>query len=254
VSALRLGFASWIIAVAVHAGACGDDGGGDASSSGSGGGAGTAPAGTGAGAGTRGGDDAGRGGSAGNASMRAGSGGSGSAGTAGEDASAGAGAGGSSGFTETGVCGQRGDFTVNASEFSGFEEYFIIGEEGFGEDICVVRFDVARAGDAPDGCMDPFGEGVACSWSHLVEFSNPTTVTDEDGVCADSEFAFDAARIAEIDGSQRAYGFVSEFAGHESVTMTYDEATETWKAFGAGTWDETAERFRFDRRDGTCDY
>jgi hypothetical protein len=234
--------------LAALAGACGDDGGDQTTAGSSGGGAGEASAGTGAEAGTRG--DAGRGGGAGDASARAGSGGSGGGGAGGDAA----GAGGSSGFTEMGVCGQRGDSTVNDSEFSGFEEWFLIGEEGFGEDICVVRFDVTRVGAAPDGCMDPFGEGVACRWSHLVEFGNPSTVTDENGVCADSELGFDAARIAEIDGSQVSYGFVSEFAGHESVTMRYDAASETWKAFGNGTWDEGAERFRFNRRDGLCDY
>jgi hypothetical protein len=236
--------------------ACGDDGGGDDGMTGDPGGAGAGgAAGAGGEAGT-GGDGAGAGGAgaaAGNGGGAAGNAGA-DAGGAGADAGTGdSGAGGESGFTEVGVCGQRGEATVNASSFTGFEEFYIIGERGFGEDICVVRFDVMRVGEAPEGCDDPTAD-VDCLWTHLVEFSNPSVVLDTDGVCADSQLGLGPDAIAEIEGSQAAYGFVSEFAGHNSVLMKYDEELAAWDAYGNGTWDEDAESFRFDRRDGTCEY
>lgn len=225
--------------------ACGDsDSDGDPSpGAGEGGGsAGEASAGTGGrangGSGTTGGSSA------------AGTGGASNAGRGGAAADAGADAG---GFTEMGVCGQRGEATVNETTFTGFEEFFIISDEGFGDDICVVRFDVMRVGEAPDGCDDPTAD-VDCLWTHMVEFSNPSVVTDVDGVCANSELGLDADAIAEIEGSRAAYGFVSEFAGHNSVLMKYDEAMAKWDAYGNGTWDEAADMFGFDRRDGLCDY
>ena len=243
----------WLVLSCAVACGGGDDGDGD-----DGGGAGQSGSAAGnggdAGNGGRGAGNAGDGGEAGTAG-EAGAG-SGAAGTGGQTAGAGAsGAGGEAGgFTQEGVCGQRVMATVNATAFSGTEEYYITGEEGFGEDICVVRFELTRVGDAPEGCVDPVEAEVECTWTHLVELGNPSVVTDEDGVCANSELALDAAAIAELDGSQVAYGFVAEFAGHESVTMRYDEAAGMWKGFGNGTYDEASGTFRYNRRDGLCNY
>lgn len=157
------------------------------------------------------------------------------------------GAGGGSAFAEVGVCGARGQSPVNADSFEGYEEFYLIGEDGFGEDICVVRFDVVRAGEAPGGCED-------CAWTHTVEYRNPQITTDVDGVCASSELGFDSERIGEIDGSQAAYGFVYEYSGHVSVLMKYDDATSTWGPNGNATWSEETGELRFDRRDGFCGY
>jgi hypothetical protein len=152
-----------------------------------------------------------------------------------------------------GVCGQRGEAMVSATTFSGFEELYVIADEGFGDDICVVRYETTRIGEAPEGCDDPTAD-VDCLWTHMVELSNPMIMTDVDGACAKSGLGLDAAAIAELDGSQAAYGFVSEFAGHNSVLLRYDEAMDDWSPYGNGTWDEDAEMFRFDHRDGLCDY
>lgn len=148
---------------------------------------------------------------------------------------------------EIGVCGQRGQATVNETSFDGFEEYYLIAEQGFGEDICVVRFDAALVGAAPDGCDD-------CLFAHLVEFSSPSVVRDDDGVCEHSELAFDSSAIAAVDGSRAAYGFVSEFAGHSSVLLKYDDSSESWQPDGNATYDQVSGAFRFDRRDGFCAY
>lgn len=159
----------------------------------------------------------------------------------------------SGGFTNMGVCGQRGRSTVDATRFEGYEEFYILADRGFGDDICVVRFDVKRVGDAPPGCDDPTAD-VDCLWTHLIEYSNPTVMTDVDGVCAKSERGLDMAEIQAITGSRVAYGFVSEFAGHNSVLMKYDEQKDMWDAQGNATWDESAAALRFDRRDGICRY
>jgi hypothetical protein len=142
---------------------------------------------------------------------------------------------------------------VSATSFDGFEEFYIIGDEGFGDDMCVVRFDVTRVGAGPASCGDP-AAGVECLWTHLVEYSHPSVVTDLDGVCANSELGLGDAGIASIDGTRAAYGFVSEYVGHNSVVMKYDEASGTWGAHGNAIWDEEAEAFRFDRRNGYCGY
>jgi len=163
-----------------------------------------------------------------------------------------AGAGGSAGtgapaFAQVGVCGQRGQSPVTVSSFEGYEEYYLIGEDGFGKDICVVHFDVSRVGAAPPGCD-------GCAWSHRVAYRNPEVLTDVDGVCAMSELGMSASKIAEVDGSEVAYGYVYEYAGHVSVLMKYDEAAGTWGPNGNASWDEQRGMLRFDRRNGFCGY
>ena len=243
--------ASALFANALGAVACSDDkeGTGSTSAGSTQASAGTGPSGAGPGA-------------AGSSASHSGSGGSTSAASSGNGGSisaapSGSGGGGSTatadGFTQMGVCGQRGRSTVDTTRFEGYEEFYIIADRGFGDDICVVRFDVKRVGEAPAGCDNPTAD-VDCLWTHLIEYSHPTVMTDVDSVCAKSQRKLDAAAIDAIDGSRAAYGFVSEFAGHNSVLMKYDDAKMMWDAQGNATWDESASALRFDRRDGLCGY
>jgi hypothetical protein len=187
-------------------------------------------------------------------STAAGASGAGRGGASGGVAGMAAGGSGSSGmFTKMGVCGRRGMSTVNATSFMGTEEFYILADRGFGDDICVVKFDVKRVGEAPAGCDDPAAD-VDCLWTHQVEYSNPMKTTDVDGVCANSQLGLTAAKLDEIDGSRASYGFVSEFAGHNSVMMWYDASKSAWDAFGNATYEEQAGALRFDRREGICNY
>jgi hypothetical protein len=189
----------------------------------------------------------GKGGSSGTAGTSSSTGGAGGASGDAGAASAEGGAAGAPDVELVGVCAHRAEATVTVDDFTGYEEYVLIGEEGFGEDICVVRFDMTRVGTAPEGCTD-------CLWSHLVERGNPTVVLDENGVCGTSELGLDAAAIAGLDGSQVAYGFVPELDGHASIVLTHIEASNAWEAYNNATWNEDTGRFRFDRRNGTCTY
>ena len=85
----------------------------------------------------------GAGGSGGGAAGSTGSGG----GCVATGGTTGAGGAGGSTYTNVAVCGQRGQATATASTYSGWEEFFMTGDEGLGDDVCVVRFDVKRSGD-----------------------------------------------------------------------------------------------------------
>lgn len=167
---------------------------------------------------------------------------------------AGGGSGGDAGFAELGVCGVRSRGTVTEDSFETYEERYLLGDEGLGEEVCVVRFDVARIGDGPGGCDEFAGQQQSCLWTHLVQLENPQILVDEDSACENSELAMTAAAIAEIDGDQRAYGYVFEYQGHNSVLMGYDDATETWGPLVNAGWNEDTGDFQFDRRDGFCGY
>lgn len=232
-----------------------DDGGDDAddSAGGTGGSAGTA-------GGNTGGSSAGKGGSGGSAAGSGGSSGSGTGGSSGSSGKGGtggdatAGAGGEGSEPLVGVCGKRSEGIVTTESYEAFEEIFLIGDEGFGEDLCVVRFDVRRVGDAPPGCDESAGQQDMCLWTHLVEYSNPTVVLDVDGVCASSSLALDSAAIAAIEGVQIAYGYVREYQGHNSVLMSYSEERSAWEPGVNAGWSPETGDFQYDRRDGICDY
>jgi len=200
---------------------------------------------------------AGTGGSSSGGSSSGGSSSGGSSGataSGGSPASAGGASGGSGeggaggGYANVGVCGRRGQATADATSFTGYEERYLIGEQGFGTDICVVRFDLTRVGDAPGGCSD-------CVWTHLLEYGQATVGTDTGAVCAASDLALNAAALAKITGSRVAIGFAKQLGGaHGSARMTYDEAAKTWDVTGNATWNETTKAFKFDYREGVCNY
>jgi hypothetical protein len=197
-----------------------------------------------------GGSDSGTGGGGGSGGV-SGTGGS-SAGSGGLTAGTGGTGTGTGGATSTypniGVCGDRGKATADATSFTGYDERYIIGEDGFGTDVCAVRFDLERVGEAPGGCSE-------CTWTHLLEYGNATVVTDADGVCAGSDLALDPAALAKLVGSRVAIGFAKQLGGsHGSARMTYVEATGTWEITGNATWNETTKAFTFDYRSGFCNY
>jgi len=227
---------AWALLVGVLAGAVGCSSGGS-SPGGKGGGGG------GASGGTAGGGSAGSG-AGGTATGGTSAGGTGAGGTGG------GGMGG--GFLNAGACGERGMGTVSTTDYNGTSEFYIISDAGLGVDVCVVRFDVKRTGAAPAGCVDPT-TGAACSWSHLVQFSNPTVTTNTNGACdaSDSVPQLDAAGIAQINGSSVGRGF-SKIAAHGDSLMKYDGSK--WTVVGRASWDETASTFGYNILTGACNY
>jgi hypothetical protein len=161
-------------------------------------------------------------------------------------------------YTNRGVQGERGQATADATSFTGYEERYIKGiPNGLGDDVCVVRFDLKRVGDAPAGC-------TVCTWSHLIEYSNPQIMTNIDGVCALSDLALTSDTIQKIIGTRVAIGFASHPGGaHGSARMKYFESTQTWDVDGNATWDGfvtpgmdtlPTDAFGYDSKKGYCYY
>jgi hypothetical protein len=165
-----------------------------------------------------------------------------------------AGAAGSATFGNLGVCGRRGRATVTSSTFRGTEELYLVGEEGFGDELCVVSYDVTRVGSAPMGCDQNAGRQETCVWTHQVEFGEPRIDVDVGAACAASELGLGEAALAALAGTRVAYGFVSEYQGHASVLLGREAASGSWIPVGNASWDAETGALRFDRRDGFCGY
>jgi hypothetical protein len=161
-------------------------------------------------------------------------------------------------WLSVGVCAERGQATVDASSFDGWEERYIISDSGFGTDAerpCVVRFALKRVGDAPHGgaCMDTLAK--KCEWTHLVEYSNPQVLADAAGACAASELGLTADAIATIVGSRAEVGFANQYAGaHGSARLKYFAATQSWDVAGNASWDATTRKLAYTFRNGFCGY
>jgi hypothetical protein len=205
-----------------------------------------AAAGTGCGGGSMSTGAAGTTGSAGSGAGTAGSGGT----TGGGGTTGNAGTGGGGPFLNVGVCGWRGEATASATAFDGFEERFILSDEGLGAAVCVVRYAFKKVAG-----MTPPGGCTECEWTHVVEYSAPTVMTDTNGACANSELAFNTTKIQSYVGMRMSMGFARELGGaHGSAMMKYDTAMAKWDVFGNATFDPTSGLFRHDYRDGICNY
>jgi len=168
-------------------------------------------------------------------------GGSGSGGTTGAAGSSGT-------FVNAATCGERGNATANATAYDGTTDFFIVGEAGLGADVCVVRFDAKRVGAAPAGCP-------SCNWAHLVEFSNPTVITNVGGACdaSDSVPPLDAAGRAQMTGTRGGRGF-SLTTGHGDALLKYSDAMQMWLGVGRANWDEAASALGYNISNGNCNY
>jgi len=184
-----------------------------------------------------------------------GTGGGGGAGAAGGTAGTGAGGGagtGAGGFVNPASCGERGMATANATTYDGTSEFYIIGDSGLGDEVCVIKFDVNRTGAAPANCADPTTK-AACSWSHQVKFTNPTVVTNTNGACdnSDSVPQLTAAGIAQINNMSIGRGF-SRVAGHGDSLMKYGGTA--WDVVGHSSWNESTSMFDYNVISGACNY
>lgn len=150
-------------------------------------------------------------------------------------------------YDRTGVCGTSGEGTVMSGDFSGFEDVYLIGDEGLGDDVCRIRFTLTTVGAPVTSCD-------TCEFAFVLERGAPSVVVDADGACANSALDMGAAGIEAMIGTTVSYGYVSEYVGHSNVLMLLDDATDTWQAVAFASYDDTTGAFLYDRRDGFCGY
>jgi hypothetical protein len=185
-------------------------------------------------------------GGSGGSGMSGGSGGTGTGGTTGTAGTSGG------TFVNPASCGERGSATATTTGYDGTSEFYIIGDSGLGDDVCVIRFDVKRTGAAPANCTDPT-TGAVCAWSHQVTFTNPMVVTNVGGACdaSDSVPSLDAAGIAKINNTSVGRGF-SRVAGHGDSLMKYEG--NKWTVVGHSSWNDTTGLFDYNVITGACNY
>jgi hypothetical protein len=140
--------------------------------------------------------------------------------------------------TGTGLL-QRVGTAVVGVDYAGTEDLQILGEDGYGEPVCVVRYDVTSVAVRSD-CP-------ACLFAFDVVLDNSAVVTDVDGACAGL-----GTDPAALDGTTTTRGFNADYAGHASVLMV--DLGTGWQSASYGEYDEATGVFAYQWDDGFVAY
>lgn len=148
---------------------------------------------------------------------------------------------------ELGECRISGAGIHANDMYRGTVDYLLLADQGNGEELCRVRFDLVTVAQPETPCD-------ICYWSTVVETQNPQVLTDIDDRCAQSERMLGATEIADQVGRRVAIGFAEEATGHGEVLVELDEATNTWHEVSFGVWDPAEGSIEYDRLEGFCRY
>jgi len=140
----------------------------------------------------------------------------------------------------TGLAGRLGEATVSATSYAGWEEWYLIADEGDGEDLCRIHYDVTSTGEPRTDCVDSGGAPI-CEWAFDVILSG-AVVTGKGARC--DLLLGEDGQASDLDGTARSYGYAIEYIGHADVLMYYDE--ERWQVATFATWSETSGRLTYD--------
>lgn len=129
-----------------------------------------------------------------------------------------------------GLVVRTGAATANTEGYEGWEELAFIGDEGDGDDLCRVRYQLSSIGARTD-CAD-------CTWAHDLGLAEITMVTET--TCP--------AGFPPPESTTRSYGYIAEYFGHANVLA--EDAGAGWSATSFADWDETSGAFDYEIEDG----
>ena len=143
-----------------------------------------------------------------------------------------------------GLSGRSGEATVDVETFAGFEEMYFVADQGLGDDVCRVHYDLTSTG-VRDDCDD-------CDWAFDLVSDNAAIVAESDVGCS-AVFGIDAANVGELDGTTVSYGYIAEYFGHASVLTQYTQGG-SWEVVGFAAFDGATGALEFDLEDGFFPY
>lgn len=132
---------------------------------------------------------------------------------------------------------RRGSAIAGAAGYDGSEEWYAREDEGEGDDVCRIRYDLDAVAERHD-C-------ASCAWAWDVVRSGATVLADVDGACQDA-LGVDPAEVGALDGVVLGYGFDPDFTGHAQLLMVdfYDGAG--WQGVSFASWIEASGQFEYE--------
>lgn len=137
---------------------------------------------------------------------------------------------------------REGRATVGLEAYEGHEDVVLLSELGVGEAVCRIRCTVHSVASRDD-C------GESCLWSFELALG-PAEVLVDFGACEAA--GYDAAAIAGLEGTTRAYGFIEEHVGHADV-LVVDEG-QGWEVAAYASWDPDSGALSYEWEQGFVSY
>ena len=152
-------------------------------------------------------------------------------------------------FEELGECRFEAEGLYKDGKYEGFIDYILIADEGDGEDLCRVRFEVKTVEDSKRECKEP-----DCYWATVVELSNPEVILDVEGKCANSDRQLGDEQIKDRLNKPMDFGVGEEPTGHGLIILSYNQDSMLWEQFCDTEWEKETGVVLYDDIEGRCFY
>ena len=149
---------------------------------------------------------------------------------------------------DLGLQGYSGQATAGLDGFEGSEDMYLIAEEGDGDDICRIRYELKDTDSRPD-CPDAGHSG--CLWAWEVSVSAAAIVA-ESGIGCAGAFGVTADSVSELDGTSFGLGYNPDYYGHAAVMVR--DPGDGWFVASFAIWDEDTGSFTYQWDQGFVQY
>jgi hypothetical protein len=119
-----------------------------------------------------------------------------------------------------GLQGRHGELVKTDTSLAGIEQLSFIADEGDGEDLCRIQYEVTSTAirDDCEICNETDDDDEPYGWAFDVTFSNPEITAESSPGCL-ATLGYDKSNITDISGETRGMGYTPEYIGHASVIM-----------------------------------
>ena len=150
--------------------------------------------------------------------------------------------------TTLALTGYSGQADAGYDGYSGTEDWYFIADEGAGDDICRIRYNVEHSATRTD-C--PSSGHSDCIWAWDVVVSGAAIVS-ESGIGCSGSFGLNAHTVSGLDGSTFGLGYNPDYYGHAAVMVR--DMGKGWNVVSFATWNEVTEAFTYQWDQGFTEY
>lgn len=143
----------------------------------------------------------------------------------------------------SGAEGQSGTGTMDGGSYLGVEEWYFVGADGYGADICRIGYTLTST--------DPRTDCADCSWAYDLVLSDAHVIDETDPGC-EAVLAIDPVAVSDLDGKVVSYGYAPSYFGHAKMLMM--DLGNGWTAVTFAAFDDTTGAFEYDWEAGYREY
>lgn len=150
---------------------------------------------------------------------------------------------GETGTPQEGLLGRVGEADVSTRAYSGWEEMYLIGDSGDGDDVCRIRVTFGSSSARTDCAL--------CDWAFDLEVTEASIVSEADPGCL-ATLGYDSSTVGGLVGTTVSYGYIAEYYGHTQMLVSWDGTD--WVPTSFCAYDMATGTFTYDWEDGLVSY